>query len=712
MTAELDPSQTAAMLSELMGKFGMSIDSARKVLEVLEKSSRAAAMSVTNIKDSMSKMKSQVDKGQKSYKDLIPEIETYKRNIENLSDANERAAATTKLNALKSAAIPKLLLDSTLKIGATLVSGFYDYYKKQAIIGVKGLAGEGSAIQLAADLQIAKIEALASTTTNVLGSLQGLGAGLIAFGGPVGIVAGGILTLGATIGQFVTKEMSEIQKLKVEVLTKELEKSFKSFQQATAAGALFAGGMTELREVAGRAGLKQEQLTAVIANSSLALAAFGGDVTSGAKKLGAVVGEFGKGARNELLKLGISVEDQTQGVADYMAMLQQTGSLKGRTDAELAAGSKEYMVNLKAISSYTGEDVKRAAERAKDAATQGAVAAKLAKMGPEASAKFYNAIKTLSPDLQKAAMQRFAGGPVTGETGAALQQLPALTEVLGNVLKDVSDSSVTQSQATENYQNSVKELGPLLKSQGLAAAEMFGKADLFVGKYGGASKLAVGSADLGNKGLTQGTGTTLGNAKGLANTPDDLLNGVIKGVADFQDAQVEYQKMMTKAITTFANDVPNILQGMVDKLRKLGILDALPDTSIAATTGLVVAPNATNVGKNARTSSEMDEANAAIADPKTSSKERAYYVDLLNRAGKANGGISVGPLTGYLEKLHGTEAVVPLPDGKNIPVVMSQDNSSDMMKDLLSKQLSLLQDMLSSFNDSKQLQQQLVNNSY
>ena len=712
MAAELDPSQTAAVLSDLMAKFGMSIDSARKVLEVLEKSSRAAAMSVTNIKDSMSKMKSQMDKGQKSYKDLIPEIETYKRNIENLSDANERAAAMTQLNALKSAAIPKLLLDSTLKIGATLVSGFYDYYKKQAISGVKGLAGEGSAIQLAADLQIAKIEALASTTTNVLGSLQGLGAGLIAFGGPLGMVAGGILTLGATIAEFVTKEMSEIAKLKVELLTKELEKSFKSFQQATAAGALFAGGMTELREVAGQAGLKQEQLTAVIANSSLALAAFGGDVTSGAKKLGAVVGEFGKGARNELLKLGISVEDQTQGVADYMAMLQQTGSLKGRTDAELAAGSKEYMVNLKAISSYTGEDVKRAAERAKDAATQGAVAAKLAKMGPEASAKFYNAIKTLSPDLQKAAMQKFVGGPVTGETGAALQQLPALTEVLGNVLKDVSDSSVTQAQATENYQNSVKELGPLLKSQGNAAAEIFGTADLFVGKWGAASKVAVGSADLGNKGLMQGTGTTLDNVKGLANTPDELLNGVIKGVADFQDAQVEYQKMMTKAITTFANDVPNILQGMVDKLRKLGILDALPDNSIAATTGLVVAPNATNVGKNARTSSEMDEANAAIADPDTSAKERAYYVDLLNRAGKANGGISVGPLTGYLEKLHGTEAVVPLPDGKNIPVVMSQDNSSDMMNDLLSKQLSLLQEMLSSFNDSKQLQQQLVNNSY
>jgi hypothetical protein len=594
------------------------------------------------------------------------------------------------LNALKKAAIPKLLLDSTLKVGATLLAGFYDYYKKQVIIGIKGLAGEGSAIQLAADLQIAKIEAVASTTTNVIGALQGLSVGLIAFGGPLGILAGGLLGVGSTIAQFITKEVSEAAKLRIELLSKELDKSFKSFQQATAAGALFAGGMTELREVSGRAGLKQEQLTAVIANSSEALAQFGGDVTSGVKKLGAVVGEFGKGARTQLLKLGISVEDQTQGVADYMAMLQQTGSLKGKTDAELAAGSKDYMVNLKAISSFTGEDVKKASARAKDAAMQGAVAAKLAKMGPEATTKFQNAIRNLSPELQKAAMQMFVTGTATGEAAVALAQMPAMTELLGKSLYDVSDSTVTTDEALNNYQNNVKTLGPLLKEQGEAASEALGLVALMLGKFEAATKMTVDGMILGRKGLEQGTGTTLDKAKGLANTPDELLNGVIRGVSEYQDAQVEYQQMMTNAITKFANDVPNILEGMVAKLRKLGILDD---------------PGTTGKNKSVTQFGET-EGGAAFGNP---------YIGrqgVIQGKGKADGGISVGPLSGYLEKLHGTEAVVPLPDGKNIPVVMSQNNSSDIMQDLLSKQLSLLQEMLSSFNDSKQLQQQLVHNSY
>ena len=38
--------------------------------------------------------------------------------------------------------------------------------------------------------------------------------------------------------------------------------------------------------------------------------------------------------------------------------------------------------------------------------------------------------------------------------------------------------------------------------------------------------------------------------------------------------------------------------------------------------------------------------------------------------GAANGAILSGPKTGYRALLHGTEAVVPLPDGKTIPVAL------------------------------------------
>jgi hypothetical protein len=44
--------------------------------------------------------------------------------------------------------------------------------------------------------------------------------------------------------------------------------------------------------------------------------------------------------------------------------------------------------------------------------------------------------------------------------------------------------------------------------------------------------------------------------------------------------------------------------------------------------------------------------------------------------GFARGGIATGPKSGYNTLLHGTEAVVPLPDGKTIPVSMNQSSGS------------------------------------
>jgi hypothetical protein len=45
--------------------------------------------------------------------------------------------------------------------------------------------------------------------------------------------------------------------------------------------------------------------------------------------------------------------------------------------------------------------------------------------------------------------------------------------------------------------------------------------------------------------------------------------------------------------------------------------------------------------------------------------------ELLDAISAAQGGIARGPKDGYRAILHGTEAVVPLPDGKNIPVALS-----------------------------------------
>ena len=60
----------------------------------------------------------------------------------------------------------------------------------------------------------------------------------------------------------------------------------------------------------------------------------------------------------------------------------------------------------------------------------------------------------------------------------------------------------------------------------------------------------------------------------------------------------------------------------------------------------------------------------------------------------ANGGILSGPKSGYNAMLHGTEAVVPLPDGKTIPVQMSGGGGSHEQIHLLTMELEKLESLV------------------
>ncbi len=71
--------------------------------------------------------------------------------------------------------------------------------------------------------------------------------------------------------------------------------------------------------------------------------------------------------------------------------------------------------------------------------------------------------------------------------------------------------------------------------------------------------------------------------------------------------------------------------------------------------------------------------------------------EVIAKLGAANGGILSGPKSGYTATLHGTEAVVPLPDGNSIPVSMAGAGAST------EEQLSMMQQQISRFDDMIQL---------
>jgi hypothetical protein len=125
----------------------------------------------------------------------------------------------------------------------------------------------------------------------------------------------------------------------------------------------------------------------------------------------------------------------------------------------------------------------------------------------------------------------------------------------------------------------------------------------------------------------------------------------------------------------------------------------------------------------------------AVAKPGTSAHEHGRAIDIQNyRDGQAlaamnsqglfqtvpkdpvhfqikaaNGGVFAGPRSGYAAMLHGTEAVVPLPDGKTIPVQMPELASSmGEQWGVMGAQLAALESIVSAMRDQNSISAKIL----
>ncbi len=655
---DLTPEQIEA-IKKALESMGKSASEVSAVLAAMTTAAKHAGTSYETIIKGLKEQHKEVKSGNKSFKDLGSELTYTQKQINRLSDAAEKERAQKLLNIYAEKAY-RAQLDASMKdlIGQsaiTLATTYYDYFKNQVLTGVKGLLGDGSPIQVAADLQTAAIDSLAKGATSFGDTVSTVGKGLLAVPNIYAQVVGGLLTLGGSALSQGAREAAELQKARIQIISQELDKTYNSFKQATAAGALFAGGLSELRAVAAKAGLTQQDFSKIIAENSEAMAAFGGSVTNGAQKLAGITAEFAKGTRKQLLNLGISIEEQAQGAADYLAMLQQSGNLQGKSTEELSKGSKEYLINLKAISSFTGEEAKRAEARAREAASQASVQSKLAALGPEAAAKFNALIKLYGPGYETALQQLLVYGTVTGDNAVALAQVPALLEHMQSSIRNVTDSNVKLDSATSSFQNRLRETQPILQQQALAASDAIGGAALMTNNLANVSKVLGSATELSFKNVNELSIDTASAAKSASNTQDELTERISASVDAFKQLQIALQQDLTQALKNFAIEIPKILTDLREKLVKLGLIKGSVEVE------------ETLPGFGGSLGAEIGGGFGGIA-----------YDSISTVGGYAAGGIAQGPLSGYTATLHGTEAVVPLPAGGKIPVDLKL-NTTDIL---------------------------------
>lgn len=246
------------------------------------------------------------------------------------------------------------------------------------------------------------------------------------------------------------------------------EKSYKAFQQSASVGANFGGSINTMIASATDAGMTIDGFTAMVAKNSESLIYFGTGINDGAKKLA----ELGKQIRSnefkqlnsELANLGYSTQDINEGMVRYQTMLAKTGKTGAINNAELLAGTGEYLKNLDAVAKLTGKS-KEALQKEEDARQTDAQFRVAQRKLSEGDRKN---LDMLMNSMSKTEQEAFKGALATGTMNEAMQKLNVVNPKLA---QELMNTAIQAKQSGKLSKEAVLDLDDNLNKAAKAGAD-------------------------------------------------------------------------------------------------------------------------------------------------------------------------------------------------------------------------------------------------
>ena len=671
------------------------------------------AKTVEDLRKSFTKFNSDLKRGNKPVVDLISRLTDLDSRIVNLTKTAKTEEEREQLTALKRErreARAELLEKNRFQalsafnkaIGATFVSGVWNATKTL----VKDLQSGGSGIQLAADLMGAALDTTQSGFTAISQAGQTVGSGMIAAGGKAAKL-GTKLAIGSAALEYFTSAVTSAAKEGVNLLAAEADKTIKAFNNSTAAGALFGRGMDDVRKYATRAGLTVDQFSEVIKNNNQALAESGLTVETAARgvadvtsRLAKDTGKSGLTLQKEMLNLGVGFQEQADIVAQVMVGYKRAGMTAN--NKELATATVEMAKNTKAMADILGDEAKTRQESAKKQAEQYAFQVKLNELArkygdPTLPMKAIQALGLMSDAQREAAIQATVLDGAVTNTSALLMDGGDAARIFSSSLQqgqtDMKSLLDGTTRLNDRLQSGTDEMGRALSVSAIAIGANAEQNKAFSEQY--RDSFMVNSNNL-DKAVADAN--KLSGAQGG-------LQGEITGVeAAAQSLKMSIQNELTPTIKKFskvANEVLDSVHNAVNGLTKGSVAGDVAKVGMgtwvagAVLNALGFAADMTGIG--AAVGVPLNMAGTALM----AGGSTATMAGTVGSAmGFAEGGIASGPVSGFATTLHGTEAVVPLPDGKTIPVETKQVGPSydtkimaDMLQELKNGHQSTIQAM-------------------
>jgi len=128
-----------------------------------------------------------------------------------------------------------------------------------------------------------------------------------------------------------------------------------TFRNLAEIGANTTQTVSDFRRIAGDAGIDMTRLAQALMSANTSLAGFGGNAEVGARRFNSIMADLmNSDFRRQIVGLGFSMEDITEGFADYLDLQTTLGRSQSMSNSQLVTGSQEYLLRLDQLSKLTG----------------------------------------------------------------------------------------------------------------------------------------------------------------------------------------------------------------------------------------------------------------------------------------------------------------------------------------------------------------------
>ena len=188
-------------------------------------------------------------------------------------------------------------------------------------------------------------------------------------------------------------------------------------------------------------------------------------------------------------------------------------------------------------------------------------------------------------------------------------------------------------------------------------------------------------------------GAPSSTAFGVAQITKDTFQGLVKKASSTNPLYGKTFEDMKADVGIQREALGQLLDQNRAYLSKLGLSTTDSALYLAHFLGAPVAAKVLSLGDSAplygAITPDQIKSNPMLKDMRTIGDIKAWADSKMGGGGYQYGGIASGPTSGYQATLHGTEAVVPLPDGRTIPVEVRNQDSG-----LLNAQLDKLDELI------------------